>query len=212
MNSPILSSLDSLPYFTIEAVRQLSNGSASTVRTAVYRWMKSGELIQLKNGTYVTRRFFDRHHDDADFAPMVSAVLIPQSYISLEYVLQRYGVLTEMTYPVSAVTLKHGRTITNSIGTFSYRSIKTDLYNGFQIHDYLGVPFAMAGKARALFDFLYFRHWGDELSSPVFDLVEDLRLNLDEFAQDDWLEFNRYVEVSRNRKMQSVVKNIGRKG
>lgn len=212
MSIPILTSLDLLPYFTIEAVRQMSDGSASTVRTAVYRWMKSGELIQLKNGIYMTRRFFDRHHDDADFTPMVSAILIPQSYVSLEYALQRYGVLTEATYPVSAVTIKHGRAIMNSIGTFSYRNIKGDLYNGFNIRDYLGVAVAMARKAKALFDALYFRHWGEELGNTDYDLAEELRLNLDEFTPNDWQELISYVEASRSRKMELILENLRRAG
>ncbi len=121
--------------------------------------MKAGQIIQLKKGVYMTRRFFEQHRADADFAPMVSAILIPQSYLSLEYILQRNAILTEMTYSITAVTLKQTRVFENKLGTFSYRNIKADLYQGFIFSEYLGIPIAQATSAKALFDFLYLRPW-----------------------------------------------------
>jgi len=85
MKSSILSSLDSFPYFTIEAAKQLlgdESAVAGTIQTALYRWMKAGQIIQLKKGVYMTRRFFELHRADVNFAPMVSVILIPQSYLS----------------------------------------------------------------------------------------------------------------------------------
>jgi len=104
MKSENLSSLESFPYFTIEAVKQLlgdESVAAGTIQTTLYRWMKAGQIIQLKKGVYMTRRFFEQHRADVDFAPMASAILIPKSYLSLEYILQRNAILTEITYPVT---------------------------------------------------------------------------------------------------------------
>ncbi len=100
--------------------------------------MKAGQIIQLKKGVYMTRRFFELHRADADFSPMVSAILIPQSYLSLEYVLQRNAILTDITYPISAITLKQTRVFENQLGTFTYRNIKEDLYQGFTISETYG--------------------------------------------------------------------------
>lgn len=97
MKSRILSALEPFPYFTFEAVKQLlgnESAAAGTMQTALYRWMKAGQIIQIKKGVYMTRRFFEQHRTEADFAPMVSAVLMPQSYLSLEYILQRNAILT----------------------------------------------------------------------------------------------------------------------
>ena len=102
-------------------------------RIALYRWVKAGHLIALKKGVYMHRRFYERHRQEAAFSPVVSAILLPQSYLSLEYVLQQHGILTEITYPVTAITIKNTRTITNSLGTFVYRHIQPGLYQGFQI-------------------------------------------------------------------------------
>ena len=211
MKSENLSSLESFPYFTIEAVKQLlgdESVAAGTIQTALYRWMKAGQIIQLKKGVYMTRRFFEQHRADADFAPMVSTILIPQSYLSLEYVLQRSAILTEMTYPVTAVTLKQTRVFENKLGTFTYRNIKADVYQGFIFSEYMGIPTAQATVAKALFDFLYLRPWKGSKRLAGYDLVEDLRLNLEDFSENDQVEFSTFVEISKSKKMDQILKNL----
>lgn len=211
MKTSILTALDSLPYFTIEAVKQLMEDDSradGSIRTALYRWMKAGHVIQLKKGVYMTRRFFELHRTDADFAPAVSAVLLPQSYVSLEYVLQRYAILTDITYPVSAVTLKQTRVIENQAGAFAYRNLKSSLYYGFTIGDYLGIPVAQATAAKALFDYLYLRPWTGPNRSSGYSLTEDLRLNLEDFSAADQTAFAGFVEASKSKKMARILKNL----
>ena len=206
-----LSPLDYLPYFTIEAVKQLlDDGTAATgtVQTALYRWMRSGKIIQLKNGVYMTRHFFELHRADADFAPMISAILIPQSYLSLEYILQRNGILSEITYPITAITLKQTRVFENKLGVFSYRNIKADLYQGFTFSEYMGIPIALATVAKALFDFLYLRPIKGAGRLVGLNLAEDLRLNLEEFSENDQVEFKAFVEMSNSKKMERILKNL----
>ena len=211
MKSENLSSLESFPYFTIEAVKQLlgdESVATGTIQTALYRWMKAGQILQLKKGVYMTRRFFEQHRADADFAPMVSAILIPQSYLSLEYKLQRHAILTEMTYPVTAVTLKQTRVFENKLGTFTYRNIKAELYQGLIFSEYMGIPIAQATAAKALFDFLYFRPWKGSKRLAGYDLSEDLRLNLEDFSESDQVEFETFVEISNSKKMEQILKNL----
>lgn len=211
MKTTILSSLDTLPYFTLESVRQLleeESVSKSNINTLIYRWMKTGQVIHLKRGIYMTRRFYELHRADPDFAPMVSAILIPQSYVSLEYILQRKGILTEITYPITAITLKQPRVFENSLGIYTYRHIKEELYQGFTFSEYIGIPIAMASVAKALFDFLYFRpNLLINLTRNYF-LAEDLRLNLDEFTDKDKEEFAGFVEMSKSTKMERVLNNL----
>jgi predicted transcriptional regulator of viral defense system len=211
MKSENLFSLESFPYFTIEAVKQLlgdESVAAGTIQTALYRWMKAGQIIQLKKGVYMTRRFFEQHRADADFAPMVSAILIPQSYLSLEYILQRSAILTEMTYPVTAVTLKQTRVFENKLGTFTYRHIKADLYQGFLFSENMGMPIAQATAAKALFDFIYLRPWKGSKRLVDYDLAEDLRLNLEDFSESDQVEFATFVEISNSKKMEQTLKSL----
>lgn len=211
MKTDILDSLTALPYFTIESVKQVWPGAGpkdATLRTALYRWMKRRQIIQLKKGVYMTRSFYEQHRAEPDFSPAVSAILAPQSYVSLEFVLQRHSVLTEVTYPVTCVTIKNTRVIENDLGTFSYRHIKPALYRGYTIHTYHGILFALATKAKALFDALYLRPLPRGIASSGFNLAEVLRLNLDEFSPADVAKFAGYTAESQSPKMDAILKNL----
>ena len=207
MKHTILSAFERLPYFTIEGFRQIAADQLADdahARTALYRWVKAGRLITLKKGVYMHRQFFEQHRQDSVFSSMASAILLPQSYLSLEYVLQQQGILTEITYPVTAITIKNTRTITNALGTFVYRHIQAGLYQGFQFMEAYGVPYAQASVAKALFDYLYLRPLPADLEPQRYNLAEELRLNLDEFTSDERQEFIGYVANSDQLRMGRV--------
>ena len=214
--STILSPFERLPYFTTAGFRQIAGERMvddAHARTALYRWVKAGHLIPLKKGFYMHRRFFERYRQDPGFAPMVSAILLPQSYVSLEYVLQSHGILTEVTYPVTAITLKNTRSIVNPVGTFVYKHIQPDLYWGYQITYAHGVPCAEASVSKALFDFLYLRTLPTDLAPQHVDLAEQLRLNLDEFTQAERKAFADHVRRSESvrkggAKMRRILGNL----
>lgn len=211
MKTNLLQPFERIPYFTMEGFKQAADISkAEQARLLLHRWVKAGHLIQLKNGVYMTRRFFEQRRNDAAFSAAVSAIILPQSYLSLEYVLQKHNLLTEVTYPVTAITTKNTRRIVNSIGTFWYRNLRADLYHGFTISDYFGVQFAEATLAKALFDFLYLRPLTNVLRLPNFDLADELRLNLDDVAESDRAEFFSHIERSGVRKMERIADNFRR--
>lgn len=211
MKHTLLSAFENLPYFTIAGFRQIAGDDVASdehARVALYRWVRSGYLVPLKKGMYMHRRFYERHGQEIDFSAMVSAILLPQSYLSLEYVLQQHAILTEIIYPVTAVTLKNTRTFTNSLGTFVYRHIRADYYQGFHITETHGMRYAQALPAKALFDYLYLRPTPGNLKAQTFDLAEDLRLNLDEFAPKERAEFAAYVAASGMVKMEQILHNL----
>ncbi len=208
-----LKPFDQIPYFTITGFKQILDASESDtqrVRAMLSRWVKKGYIIRLKNGVYMTRRFFELHQGHASFTPMVSSIIMPQSYVSLEYVLQRANVLTEVTYPTTAITPKNTREIENALGTFVYRHIKSPLYTGFNQEIFLGVIFNLATVAKALFDYFYLRPLPRSLRTHRINLVEELRLNLDELSLEERYEFARYIEMSNSPKMNFIHENLRR--
>lgn len=210
MKLELLKPFEGAPYFTLQGFRQAAgmNSSDQVVRNLLHRWVKAGHILPLKKGVYMTRRFYEQHRGDALFTAAVSAILMPVSYLSLEFILQRHNLLTEATYPVTCVTLKTTRRIVNAIGTFWYRHLRPDLYHGFTITEYSGIPIAQASPAKALFDYLYLRPILAAYRGVKFDLAEELRLNLDELSADDWVAFGRFVAESRSRKMSEILANF----
>ena len=213
MSNQILAKLNSMPYFTLEGFRQLANFNRKDdqySRKILSRWQKSGEILRLAKGLYMTRDFYMIHRMDHGFYSMVSAIIRPPSYISLESILQRHGVLTEATYPVTAVSSRHTRVFENKIGTFSYRSINRSLYKGFAIFEYYGARFAEASPAKALFDYLYYYPLSAAVRRSRFNLAEELRLNLESFDEADRAEFADYAKTCGVKKMADLLNNLER--
>ena len=208
-----LKPFEKIPYFTITGFKQIieaEESSAQLVRENLSRWVKKGTIIRLKKGVYMTRRFYELNQNHTSFRPAVSAVILPQSYVSLEYVLQRAGVLTEVTYPITAVTPKNTKTINNSLGTFVYRHIKSQLYTGFTQKNFFGVIFNQASVAKALFDYFYFRPLPRSLRTHKIRIVEELRLNPGELPSVVRAEFETYIELSDSPKMEFINENLRR--
>ena len=208
-----LKPFDKIPYFTIAGFKQvLDAGESDTqrIRAMLSRWVKVGHIIRLKKGVYMTRRFFEIHQSHASFSPAVSSIILPQSYISLEYVLQRASVLTEATYPITAITPKNTREIENALGTFVYRHIKSPLYTGFIQETFFGIIYNQASVAKALFDYFYLRPLPRSFRTYKINLAEELRLNLDELSIDVKGEFENYIEVSASPKMMFIYSNLRR--
>jgi hypothetical protein len=209
----ILKELASLPYFTIESYKQIAgiqNERTQIARIQLARWHTAGHVLRIKRGMYMTRSFYERHSTDADFPASVSAILLPLSYISTIFVLQRGGILTEATYPITAVTMKNTHTITNDIGTFTYQHVDGRFYHGFSRHEYLGITFFQASLEKALFDYLYLRPLSSIERRLSYNLAEELRFNLDLFSYEERASFEGLVAQSNSLKMQDVLKNFQR--
>jgi hypothetical protein len=201
MKRDLLIPFERIPYFTIEGFKQASGmENPDQVRILLYRWAKAGHIVPIKKGLYMTHRFF----------ALISAILLPQSYLSSEFILQRHTILTDVTFPVTAITTRNTRRIVNQMGTFWYRSIRPDLYTGFIISEYFGIRFAEATVSKALFDYLYLRSIPVAYRSPGFNLAEELRLNLEELSPAECDEFGMYVQAGKNRKMQQIYENFRR--
>ena len=156
----------------------------------------------------MTRLFYERHQNHAFFSSAVSSIILPQSYISLEFILQRAGILTDVTYPITAITLKNTRQIENVLGTFTYRHMKPVLYSGFSQETFYGVIFNHASTAKALFDYFYLRPLPRSLRRQNINLAEELRLNLDDIPLKEKNAFKDYVEFCASPKMDFVHENL----
>ena len=211
MKTKILSTLDSFPYFTMEAVKQIlgdESAAAGTIQTALYRWMKAGQIIQLKKGVYMTLRFFERHRAEADFAPdgqrdFDPPVLpVPGVYPAAQRRSDGNYLLGIRGYPES----KPGYLKTN------WERLPTAISRRTSIRD-LHLPntrgFHLPGRRRPR-RFLIFSIFapGSSIVCRIFNLAEELRLNLEDFSETDRDEFARFVELSKSRKMDRILSSL----
>jgi len=201
-----LKELQNLSYFDKSVLQQFMSLTANSLYANIKRWLRQGVLIKLKNGLYVTASYYASREKKEEYAEFMANKLREPSYLSLEYVLQNYGILSEAVYAFTSITLKTKRDYANRLGRFSYRNIKESLFTGFEIQDKGECQVKIATKAKALFDYLYFKF--KSVASITKEELISLRLNLDGSFPKDLAEFDHYVKKSAVKKYLGLPKLI----
>lgn len=97
----------------------------------------------------------------------------------------------------------------NPLGAFVYRNIKEDLFTGFEIRSIDEFDIRVARKAKALFDFLYFKLFKIQVITP--EILDSFRLNFDGFSKEDLKEFSGYCKLSGIQKFIQLPPMIGKR-
>ncbi len=197
-----IKNLENLSYFNKDTISQYIDIKPNSLSENVNRWIRNGILIQFKKGFYVTSIYYERIQDKKSYLEFIANKLRIPSYLSLEYVLQKYSILSESVFAVTSITSKSGRSYKNDMGYFIYRNVKEDLFTGFKILDKNGFLIKEATKSKALFDWLYLKL----LRSREIDLkvLESFRLNMDIFTKKDFKEFKSYCEITKIKKFNNL--------
>lgn len=152
----------------IVSVREIQKAFPTFDRRRLVEWQQKGYLDRLTNGWYRFVRF-----------PVSESMLwwaanrmYQPSYISLETALSYHGLIPEGVFSVTSISTHKTRTITNKLGTFSYRTVKPALYFGYDVLRWQDRPILIADPEKALLDLCYLR---PDLQHP--DDFAQLRLN-----------------------------------
>lgn len=199
----LLEELKPLPYFDKDRILQLGkkqesyNLKNSTIDTYISRFLKEKEIIPLKRGIYVTADFYYKNKDDASYLFYLANILRQPSYISTWTALQYYNLATEVIHTITSVTPKITRNYNTKIGTFSYQSIKKDLFSDFILVKGR-FEFFIATPAKALFDLLYFktRQLKGVKFKDINKLIEELRIDIAEMDNTEQDKF--YLIIKKN--------------
>ncbi len=211
MKKNILSKFNKEPFFTKESLKSYSNITDGSLSYNIGRWLKTGDLIALKNGVYATEKAYMEYSRYPRYKEYISSILRKPSYISLETILNEHDMLSEIAQITTSVTNKVGRTYSNKLGGFRYRNIKEELFLGFHAELFANeYTYYVASKSKALFDFLYYRVKLLPGNLDSFDIVEEFRMNLEDMNKRDWKEFNEYVKISKDKRMYNISKQISK--
>lgn len=137
------------------------------------RWVKSGNLIQLRRGLYA----LSEHYQKTPPHPFLVANRLKRaSYVSLQSALEYHGLIPEYVPSVISITTGRPEILSNPLGTYIYRHVKKGLFFGYQIIDLGDQQSAfVALQEKALLDLLYLTPDSD---NP--DYLRELRLqNID---------------------------------
>lgn len=203
MKEDIFKLFDETPCFTKQNLKLCFKGSDFSFNEKIKRALKNERILELKRGLYTTNLYYLKENDKSGFKEFVASKLRFPSYLSLEYVLTKYNLLTEATYPLTSITLKTTRTYQNFLGSYQYSNIKKDLYFGFEECSFGSNKYFIADKSKALFDFFYLKK---NLGNLKKEILENLRINWDNFSKSDFNLFKNYVLRSNSKKMENILK------
>ena len=194
--------LENKPYLTKQEVALLLQKKGKNLDKKILQFLNNSYLLSLKKGLYTSKEYIDKNPPES--REYLSNVLYYPSYLSLEYVLQKEGLIPEAVYAYTSVTVKPTQTFSNSLGVFIYRAIKEPLFTGYQLVSYNeNYQIKIASRAKALFDLLYLKSLPSTVSGKKQELL-DLRINWDGITSDDTEEFDRYVTISQSPKMRQI--------
>lgn len=198
-----LSKLNSASFFTKNTLKDVVGGNDDGFNANVARWIENGVLIQLKKGVFVTKEYYQLCNDKQTYNEFVANILKKPSYLSGEYVLQKYGMLSESVFSITSVTRKKTRIYNNKLGMFAYSNIKEKLFTGFDIVTKSGFEIKEATRAKALFDYLYFRLL--RVTEINQEIINSFRLNLGDLTAGDFRELNHFIEFSGIKKFINLI-------
>lgn len=199
----IISLAAGLPCFTFADLSPIEKDKIY-LKILLSRYEKTGKIVRLKRGLYAAKSYLDNlrgQEEESAYSEFLANRLHHPSYLSLEYILYQHNILTEVPVNFTSVAAKKTAHFANQFGHFFYHSIKDDLFCGFTAQKINSFTIYRATKAKALFDFLYFR----QSVLMEKEAVKELRLNLGSFSKTDREELKRYLVISRSEKIKRVV-------
>lgn len=194
--------LEKSPCFSKSTLLQLHKGSIVSLDRDLQNWTKKGTLIRLKRGLYTLRTFVNREKDLNAFLEYVANRFVQPSYLSCDYVLQKYGLLTEAIFGITSVTPKSTRAFQNELGSFKFYSVSPRLFTGFVQKPYGGNTILIATKAKALFDYIYLRQ--HLFSNFTENEVEELRINHENLTFKERREMEKWFQLCPAKKVRLI--------
>jgi len=202
MKTVQLDKLASLLIITKETLRQLEEDNDRLDFNINY-WLKKGNIIALKKGVYVLKETWEREINKDDYRQYIANQLCQPSYLSGEYVMSKYGLLTEAVYGITSMTTKTTKTFINSLGSFAYYSLSPTLFLGYDVKKIGSFSVAVAKKSKAVFDFLYLRFI--KKSSVNKKAIEELRINWENMTKEEFGELVRYGRKAKSVRLNQAI-------
>ncbi len=165
-------------------------------------WLKNRELIALKKGSYILQGQYTKEPQKDLYLEYIANQLLTPSYLSLEYVLAKYQLLTEGVTAMTSITPKTSREIVNDLSAFRYYSISPKLFTGYTVKYFYKAPVLEATKSKALFDYLYLRFLKNKPISK--QAIIDLRLNWENISKKEFLSAYSYLKLTRSQRLRKV--------
>lgn len=142
---------ESLKEFTVFSLSDIVRIDRNFHRRRLNEWQNKGYIEKIIKGYYI---FSDLELNENILFKIANKIYSP-SYISLEMALSFYHLIPESVYSITSVSTRRTYRFTTTIAEFSYRSIKPDLFVGYNLVSYNNKHFKIATIEKAVLDYFY---------------------------------------------------------
>ncbi len=177
-------------------------------RDRVTTLLRSGELVRVKKGLYVTNDSRDWYSRE-----VLANLVYGPSYVSLEYALRYYGLIPEAVETVTSVTTQRRKLYDTPLGRFEYEHLPVWAYAP-AVH-YKAVDarrgFLIAAPEKALIDTLAVRTPGlkpEEIGPHLFD---NLRVDEADFSHLNFLPMEAAIGGRASPSVRSFFAYLARR-
>lgn len=178
------------PIFTIAEAHVVAfQDDPRLVNLQLHQWRLKGALIQLKRGVYL---FSEAKPSETEIAQH----LYFPCYFSLETALNHYGILPEAVFAYTLVSTKPTHTFNTPLGTFCYRTIKSEAFVGFLQNTLMATP------EKALVDYFYLNHAKLESTKAFWT---ESRLNATEL---NFKKVRHYAKLFQSNKLLTLIQSF----
>lgn len=190
-------SLKDYVIFSLSDIRQLD---PNFHRRRLNEWQDRGYIQKIVKGYYT---FKDIEVNEKALYLIANRIYGP-SYVSLEMALSYYNLIPETVYVVTSVSSRRKYTFSTKIGRFHYRSVKPELFFGYDIVKDSGITYKIADFEKAILDFLYL--------NPGYEAQKDfseLRFNREIFWENiNEQRLNKYLCRFAQKKLFARVNKL----
>lgn len=161
---------------------------------------REGLLTRLKKGFYMLKT-------DPPLEEEVANALYKPSYLSFEYALAYYNIIPEMVYQITSATTKPTRLFTVGHYSYSYYTVKPQVYTGYILSQRGERRFYIAEPEKALVDYLYIISLGQRALAGGKSLND--RLEIKSLSKD---KIHLYSRLYNWPKLDKLAEEVLRKG
>lgn len=159
--------------FSILEFTKIFSVSTKTAQIYLHRQFQKKFFTKLRNGLYILSENIPNEMEIANR-------LYQPSYVSFEYALSFYQLISESVYTITSATTKATRKFECLEKIFLYHRIKKKYFNGYTAIKIEGRNILIATPEKALVDYLYFVYLDKK---KLFDRLSLKKISHDSFQK-----------------------------
>ena len=137
--------------FLIFSIRDIQKRFPDFDNRRLVEWQLKGYILKVRRGYYC----FKEHRRDEQFLYFSANKIYSPSYVSFESALAYYSIIPEGVFITTSATTRNTANYDTTIGSFSYRHLKSVLFFGYKLIKGDGVMIKIAEPEKVLLDYFY---------------------------------------------------------